>query len=82
MPKSTNSLTEAQVKKAREIHKQVLDENTTLRRIVEDAIAGTRGEERQKAWGKAVRIILRRNALYRAAVRDKFNAAGIPTAPG
>ena len=80
MPKSTNPLTQKQLEKARDIHKEVLDENTTLRKIVDDAIAGKRGSERQKAWGRAVNIIFRRNTLYRDAVRAKFTAAGIPTA--
>ena len=51
MPKSTNPLTEAQLDKAREIHKKVLDENATLKKIVNDAIAGKRGSERAEGLG-------------------------------
>ena len=80
MPKSTNPLTQAQLDSARLIHKEVLDENKTLKKIVDDAIANKRGSDRQKAWGKAVNIIFQRNALYRNAVKAKFLAAGIPTA--
>jgi hypothetical protein len=80
MPKTTNPLTRADLEKARQIHQSVLDENTTLKRVVSEAIAGKRGSARQKAWARAVNTIFRVNALYREAVRTKFRAAGIPTA--
>ncbi len=77
MPKAGTNLTPNDVKKVRKIHKDVLDKNQALKKDIDDAVKGLRGRERQKAWGRAINRLIRRNELYRTSVRAQLEAEGI-----
>jgi hypothetical protein len=72
-------LTREQLKQARLIHKEVLNENKTLKRELNEELKGKKGSARQKEWGRQIKILMNANALYKAEVRARFKAAGIPT---
>jgi hypothetical protein len=79
MPKANDRMTRSQVKEARRIHKEVLNENKLLKKSVDDNLKGLKGTDRQKAWAVRIRLLFSENPQYKAEVRRRFKKAGLPT---
>ena len=79
MPKQNDRMTKKQVKQARQIHKQVLNENKLLKRLVENNIKGLQGKAKQKAWAAQIRILFSRDLEYKAEIKRRFKQVGLPT---
>jgi hypothetical protein len=71
MPKAGVILSQADKEKFRKAHDEVLQENKAFQAIVDQAIQGLSGTQRQKAWGEAVNKLVRENEAYKAAIQAK-----------
>ena len=74
MPKAGPSLPNELVEKIRDVHKEVIERNAAFKDFVTEQTRGLRGNQRQTAWGKAVNSLVRRNPIYKEAVRTKIRS--------
>jgi hypothetical protein len=66
-----HDITDDIIKKMRAFYKRFLDSNPDLRAIVAVKTKGLRGKKRDLAYKKAVRALLKRNAVFLKAANDK-----------
>jgi hypothetical protein len=74
MPKAGPSLPKELVRKIRDVHKQVIKTNSAFKDFVSAQTKGLTGNQRQTAWGKAITSLVRRNPIYKEAVRAKIRS--------
>lgn len=83
MPKQNDRMTRKQVKEARRVHKQVLNENPLLKRRVDDKLKGLKGMDKEKAWAREIRKLFSDTPQFKAEIKNRFKKAGLPTlSPG
>lgn len=77
MPKSGTALPKPAMAKIRKAVGDILKANKDLKAAVDAKVKGLKGTAQQKARAKAVNNLIKRNAIFRDAVRAKLKSIGV-----
>ncbi len=77
MPKSGVQLPKPAMAKVRKAISEILKANKDLKAAVDAKTKGLKGSAQQKARAKAVNNLVKRNTIFRDAVREKLKTLGV-----